>query len=831
MNHVAMKLLCRQASLVHELLITSHKRFPCCVMTLLHNPSKAEELAAMPRCVMDNWSLAMCSEFDNFRHPDLLEILVMHCLVCSTNISELECKHASNRRLLHQRGTQTWSLQVATGSSEWLAQCCRKTSTSPLVTCKQSAASVPHQRGKTKVKQKPKGKGGHGSGGAFRAFVHMKTLGQKGSCSFSQLAQEYAEAKRTAGSNFHAIQAVGRAATCAASSKRGVSAFGLKSRELQRKQIKAARAAMSERIMSLESTPQMQQLVDKAILPSFQLAEAVSQARVLRKAEGHKQQQSREALSQSLHAWESSEGPTFKAALLAALPAFHLEKDNIKLIPTPFGAAGSWACLPSHKATLAAAWSSHSHETNLSSAFEKEWLQRHQSISLASASSVVEPAQSPSKCQVHGLCLCSREGKALWTLRNRVLKILKTAFYGKAQRDMLGSGNIVLLFQSAGLETGAAQSSVPNSSGTSAWLHIAAMYFSPYKPVFSVLERLAIYADALEGHSVTPLKVVGKYLTEFEAMQLLDTSSSWSLSIYELEISLRPMACLKPSIVSVVPHAQSPTPHHVWPTLSQRGKRVGGARARKRQKICTPSQALVPSTKQVPCHWAHKVMRKQSLKLKLNMTWMRRAEHMNPLPIEDFLVEVGTLVAEDDAVESVNLGENDVGETTSVLGAQQTVPDATHEDADGGTIVQGNGAASTARAAPIRGMPMPSACTVHTPNGHISYYDHGNQAFFEAVCLKHKFCKLRRSSRGRESKQGVSGGRPLGFLMMWQSIADGSREDHWNRATWGTWSQEARMQKRSELADMVGSEVLLAAERARLADEPNEPAELKGLLK
>ena len=131
-NALAFQVLTRLGALVQYKLVDMHDRFPMCLFGLLLDQSKAEALSNRNRCLMDPWSSGLLEKYGKFSHPEVLEILRLQAQVATTNISQVESRHGSNRRVLQQRSVQTWPVQVPTMSAEWVAQCLRTSITSSL---------------------------------------------------------------------------------------------------------------------------------------------------------------------------------------------------------------------------------------------------------------------------------------------------------------------------------------------------------------------------------------------------------------------------------------------------------------------------------------------------------------------------------------------------------------------------------------------------------------------------------------------------------------------------------------------------------------------------
>eukprot|EP00971_Amphidinium_carterae_P206035 4088861-Amphidinium_carterae.3 len=95
-----------------------------------------------------------------------------------------------------------------------------------------------------------------------------------------------------------------------------------------------------------------------------------------------------------------------------------------------------------------------------------------------------------------------------------------------------------------------------------------------------------------------------------------------------------------------------------------------------------------------------------------------------------------------------------------------------------------------ARAAPVAVEPRQHGIGVWLACGKITYYPH--RQIFEAVCVHPDHnadgatCKMSRTSKGKQTKAGMQGGRPCGFLLAW--LKWGSelhfKQQHWDKLAW-----------------------------------------------
>lgn len=125
--------LSRLVCATHQLLVVPHQSFPIKMFVLLKRPELAPDLASVPECLLDPWSLDM-----RRRHPDLSDSTFMHkllliALLQKVDISAIEARHASVRRLLTASSVQTHKLSFEELSAQWLFMQARTKASDPAV--------------------------------------------------------------------------------------------------------------------------------------------------------------------------------------------------------------------------------------------------------------------------------------------------------------------------------------------------------------------------------------------------------------------------------------------------------------------------------------------------------------------------------------------------------------------------------------------------------------------------------------------------------------------------------------------------------------------------
>lgn len=125
-SSLAFRLISRAGCAIHELLAHRHQKFPFQLFRLLHEPELAQELSEVPPCLMDEFSLDMKAAHPTLSGPDFQHKLGLVCLMGWKDISQVEARHATVRRLLKMASLQTRPQVLSDLSGSWCALQARK---------------------------------------------------------------------------------------------------------------------------------------------------------------------------------------------------------------------------------------------------------------------------------------------------------------------------------------------------------------------------------------------------------------------------------------------------------------------------------------------------------------------------------------------------------------------------------------------------------------------------------------------------------------------------------------------------------------------------------
>lgn len=116
---LAFRMLSRAGCSVHQLLRHPHKKMPFQLFRLLDDPSLSGELLRIPQCMWDAWSKKLLAQHPTLEGDDLLNKLALVGHLAWKDISRVEAKHATVRRVLKLSSTQTHPTTLEELSAQW----------------------------------------------------------------------------------------------------------------------------------------------------------------------------------------------------------------------------------------------------------------------------------------------------------------------------------------------------------------------------------------------------------------------------------------------------------------------------------------------------------------------------------------------------------------------------------------------------------------------------------------------------------------------------------------------------------------------------------------
>eukprot|EP00971_Amphidinium_carterae_P341798 6480794-Amphidinium_carterae.2 len=628
-------------------------------------------------------------------------------------------------------------------------------------------------------------------GGPWRAYVSQEKAHTNGKANFRALAAGYRQVLATDPARLKQLRDMGAAARMVAKNRAGKrSAFGPTAREVQRTALKKVRQALWQQSCALSPLEKAIFITEHSLVQRGDMAHALRVARTVQRLDGATEREKVEKQKEALAAWRDAAGACALEEFKSLLP--ELATQDLKMLPVPCsrGLALELPAIARPSASMAAAWASSTRTTQLSSALQQLWEEMHIPVKHEDMDHAVKKV---SDCCLAGRCLCCAGGKLLVQFKREVHKVMKAHLGTAACKCRLGQGAYVFKFNMAGEDT-INNLHVPDSNDAAVlWLHVSLMYWSPYRATFAKLKPVPCPGGEIECDGRVYLQVCvmkpkdadgdtddsDPSLGEPKGWTSFCCPAAWVVSILEVESSGRPLVALHPGIVSVclVPGLGD---LHVWPP-----KRKPRAKKRTKRTTTKPTQrsSAASSSDAVPLPQSDDELEDEQSdgdrteceeeELASNMdleeifgidSLLLRAEALQHLG-DDLLLtsaevehpagdQVGDTVAND-------LQQPTPQETMPLPAASSVQPNALVEDEKQPLVCTAQPSASSnleestsanrrVTVGTPRGLVGTAAASVWTPNGRISYY--AGKSMFEAVCSRHKNCKLSRTSNGTKQK-------------------------------------------------------------------------------
>lgn len=190
-------MLSRLACGAHQLFIWRLRKYPYALMSSLNGEAAAAEVFNQKRCLQDELTHALCSEFcseTQFCSQDCRDFVQALALLAETDIGAIERQHTIGRKIILSR-SMTRPVALRTLSADFLLRQSSQWNTDSFSFLYFDSDSIvkklkrrQQRNRKPKKAQKPR----RGGGGAFRAFLSETTAGRKATkYSWRRAAREY----------------------------------------------------------------------------------------------------------------------------------------------------------------------------------------------------------------------------------------------------------------------------------------------------------------------------------------------------------------------------------------------------------------------------------------------------------------------------------------------------------------------------------------------------------------------------------------------------------------------------------------------------------------
>eukprot|EP00971_Amphidinium_carterae_P352908 6492769-Amphidinium_carterae.6 len=322
--------------------------------------------------------------------------------------------------------------------------------------------------------------------GAWRAFIRLRSWGQAGSPNLSLLAKAYRDAKVNRTAEFLMccrVASVGKVQGKQLKHK-STSCFGIKGREVRRASMKQQKQGFWQRTRGLAVHERSSVLAAQGHMHRHSLRDAMTYGRAQERLATKQSREDIQKAADILREFESTTGKQQLNDLLSALPDLRDEKSLLTPVPVEMGTCFALSTGIDKTISKAAGWAASSRKTNVSQSLYQEWQSRHEPVE-AHPSVHMPKDEKPHPCRLAGTCICTGEGILLRKLAGSIRASMKRACPGLAASNPLTSGNIVL--QLLGESPSTQNDTRSQHHRQSLWLHVSAMYYSPYRPTYHEL--------------------------------------------------------------------------------------------------------------------------------------------------------------------------------------------------------------------------------------------------------------------------------------------------------------------------------------------------------
>ena len=742
----------------------------------------------------------------------------MHLLV---DISKVESKHATVRRLLTILSTQTWGADLSYVSALWVLLQQRRANAlrADARGRKNKRGAMPPrtysrvQVGKAKAKRVPRG-------GTYRAFVRLTTKGARGRPDLAKVADEYRRHTRAHDVLYQRAARLGRAASWAGRfCSRSASSFGPRTLDERRKQLGAMRNALWARTAGQDAAARALALSGVALRQGCSLGETVAFSRSCAREAGAQTRAELDAARQDVRQFQL--GPAGRdqlATLTSGLP--HIAMVDVHPIPAVFGDCFGVGDPDPNDAVKGAAWVGANGKRcgGVGVAVDEFWKDLHKLIVDDECTQVLGEGAGPGRgpgddddqCWARGVCVCSEEGLRLKRMARLLIAYVKRKCTPRsAAHAQLGRGAIVVRL-SGGPKRGATMDELlaDDAPFVDEWWHIGHNLWTPYGLWLMRVRRVDDLGEVPHDPRRVYVATQHEYKSLYKLLASFSRCGEVHAQLWCVEESKRHIGVFLPNTVPVVALAGASELERFWPSrvrAPRPARGPGDADAEPGADACGSESA--PS---------------------------EGGDAPDPLP-EPAGDEVGAagvawgadlLLGMYEAPAAVPSAGDAAPETPPIVGDHP--PDTDPDDlpplppppeppAEPAAPML-RGAAREPAARPIGRARGAATATAFVDGGHISFYASNGNFVAYCRCENHKACVL--TARGQRVRASSSSERlplvqrPLGKLVAWLGLGHvcDDKASHWADECF-VFSEAELRGAREALAAAEGGAALLALER------------------
>ena len=236
-NVLCFTMISRLICSVHQLFIWRLRKYPYALFGALKGEGAAAAVFNDKRCLQDEVTQGLCSEFDSeaaFCSPACLDVIRALGILGDTDIGAIERQHAISRKIIQARSV-THAVALATLSADFMLRQTvqRKTDvfTYLYFDCDNVVRKLKRRQQRNAKKQKGRKRKRRGGGGAYRAFLSDVCRGKKATpWQWQRLAAQYRSLGPEQKDHYKAVGALGTT-----SHRAGFKSFGAGTKKAKKK--------------------------------------------------------------------------------------------------------------------------------------------------------------------------------------------------------------------------------------------------------------------------------------------------------------------------------------------------------------------------------------------------------------------------------------------------------------------------------------------------------------------------------------------------------------------------------------------------------------------
>ena len=565
------RMVARMACAVEELLASRHRRCPFLTFRLLCDWEGT--LGKLKPCMLDTWSKRILGDINTLeeRKDELLALLALVAELVTVDISQVEARHASLRRILYGQSLQTHRLTFPSLSAQWLCTQIRrrgcgyafaapksaKAKTQARSARRRSTSGMRKRHGAAQPSQK------RGFGGAFRGWLRLHADGARPTGEASRMqGAAYRRAKRDATGEYKEAVRLGTAMREAARA-RGHVRSALESNVRRQRVLHGLRGELLQLQAQTDLVGPMA-FARAGLRRGANIAETLSCARVAnRLAAARKRSVGNEGQDMLLR-YQQGPGAVALNQCLQAYPFLQAFRPTI--LPSVHGVSLQMDLVSEEDVSLAMGRAADLH---MLPSLEGAWFARHTMLAhddcppVAGDRDAVVPAESD--CLLAGICLCDDAGQLFRRKADRFNNVLKSVFAPLSGiRSQLTDGLIIARLQGERTDY---EANLAEAEGCNVdvWLHVGMHYLSPFRPTWHVVQPVEDVGEVPQNRKRIYIKTTLTFQKFYVGLDPIRHCDIVSVQFFRIEKACREIPTFRPHTVPVTIIAGFEEPMRWWP--------------------------------------------------------------------------------------------------------------------------------------------------------------------------------------------------------------------------------------------------------------------------